>query len=165
MVIKRTTHSDLSHGTMRALLATFGLLVSLTLLYNYCVISQENSFELQLHENPGNYCFHGTNEVSPSNYSEKWIKDDILSKLSDKIRTEVAKNLIKTEKSKMGRQWFIGQSACPYQIRRSSEKKLKKLPNAIGIGTGKSGTGRFRISINVHEYINFQPSYRNPCIS
>ena len=137
--MREIVHFGNSHVSMRALLATFGLLLAFSLLY----ILRENTYTGQLQENPGNYCFHGTNEVSPSNYPEKWIKYDILSKLPEKIRAEVAKNLIQTPKSKMGTKWFIGQSACPYQIRRSSEKKLEKLPSAIGIGTGKSGTGGF----------------------
>ena len=104
----------------------------------------EHSFASKLQDNPENYCFHGTNDVLPTNYSEKLIKADILSKLPEKFRASVAKNLVKTAKSKMGTTWFIGQSACPYQIRRSAGKKVETLPNAIGIGTGKSGTGGFK---------------------
>ena len=53
--------------------------------------------------------------------SDEMIKKDILSKLPADISKSI--KLEKTEKSNLNMGWFIGTTACPYQIRRSTQKK------------------------------------------
>ena len=63
------------------------------------------------------YCFFGTENAVPRNYSEEAIKRDILSKLPKKVRTEVQKGLRKTKiiyRNKLGK--AMGETACPFQV-------------------------------------------------
>ena len=67
-------------------------------------------------EQINDYCFFGTENAVPRNYSEEAIKRDILSKLPKNMRSEVQKGLRKTEiiyRNKLGR--AMGETACPFQ--------------------------------------------------
>ena len=49
---------------------------------------------------------------------------------------------------------FKGETSCPFQI-RSNKKKKERLPDAIGIGVGKSGTGTLAF-LDCHPNIVFR---------
>ena len=94
------------------------------------------------HENVKlNYWFHGTSILVPPSVDDEAIKREILSTLPSNMTKTISLNLQRTSQSSLKSNWFIGTTSCPFQIRRSSLKQKSKLPNAIGIGTGKSGTG------------------------
>lgn len=95
------------------------------LFASVCVISFVSLFSLQIEifgeksssRNFQDYCFFGTENTLPRNYSEDAIKRDILSKLPTNLRAEIEKNLRKTEivyRNEWG--WALGESACPFQV-------------------------------------------------
>ena len=53
--------------------------------------------------------------------------------------------------------FVLGETSCPYQIRSTSnpQKERKRFPDAIGIGTAKSGTGSIAF-LDCHSKIRFR---------
>ena len=79
--------------------------------------------------------------------TDEFIKNDIILNLPIELRNRA--NLIQTgpidivNNRKMARISRKLDTACPYQIRQNWTQKdgEQRLPNAIGLGTHKSGTG------------------------
>lgn len=80
-----------------------------------------------------------------TNATEADIIDNILDNFNNKtVRMQVKANLapkVKWETCLKWINWKIADSACPFRISRSSQPRIPRLPDAIGIGVAKAGTG------------------------
>jgi hypothetical protein len=147
--------------------STIGLLVALGVYTLFTVHAKTEKFELTVqyihtdlmklpmgNEVFSNYTFYGEEKPQleclsdKKHCSDQMIKNDIMSKLPVELRSEI--NLTRTgpivfaNGKRCPRMSRKLDTACPYQIRHirvNDQQKKQRLPNAIGLGTHKSGTG------------------------
>ena len=51
--------------------------------------------------------------------------------------------------------WYIGDTSCPYQVSSRTSERKNRLPDAIGIGVAKAGTGALAF-LDCHPKIVFR---------
>ena len=110
----------------------------------------ENHFE--------NYTYFGQSFVSYGQFSEELVQSEIIENVStlpaDLVGT-IKKNLNRTGRFWGQKKWYVGESACPFQIRVADSKLENRNPDGIGIGVGKSGTGSLAF-LDCHPQIVFR---------
>ena len=107
-----------------------------------------------------NYTYFGLSFVPYGEYTEDMVLNDIQERIrsSTDYPENIYLNRTKKYPKQIGKQkWYIGETACPFQIRKSNKSyPLKnRHPDAIGIGVAKSGTGSLAF-LDCHPQIVFR---------